>query len=164
MKLFLIFILSLFMSDQITGQGQITKIYLIRHAEKDTFIATDPPLSATGMTRSIKLALLLGDIPVEKIFATKSHRTQQTVEPLSRSKSLEIQIYDSNDSTSIQDLFDQVRFKTSVIAGHSNTIPQIVNALIGQERYVEMDENEYSKIWILIFNKVKLVDCSVLNY
>lgn len=152
------------MTGKITAQEQLTKIYLIRHAEKETNIADDPPLSEAGVARSQRFARLLKDEQIGKIFATKARRTQLTVEPLSRDKSIDVQIYDSNDSTSMQDLFDQVRFKTSVIAGHSNTIPKIINELIGQERFPDIEEDEYGKIWILIFNKVKLVDCSILNY
>ena len=51
-----------------------------------------------------------------------------------------------------------------MIAGHSNTVPPLVNALIGKNEFTTMDENEYGKIWIVVFKGNALIDYSVLNY
>jgi len=45
-------------------QQETTKIYLIRHAEKDTTIKQDPPLTAQGIERSELLAKILKDVKV----------------------------------------------------------------------------------------------------
>ena len=51
-----------------------------------------------------------------------------------------------------------------MISGHSNTIPFLVNAFLGEEMYEELDEKDYSKIWILILKGEKVIDCQLLQY
>ena len=146
------------------AQQETTKIYLLRHAEKDTTIKQDPSLTKEGVERSERLSNLLKEVPVDKLFSTNARRTKQTLLPLSISKGLAIDFYDSKDSMSMEKLYSLIKYKTTVIAGHSNTIPDLVNTLIGQEVYPEMDESEFGKIWVLTFYKMHLVDCSVFNY
>jgi len=164
MKYIFFLLISWTLHQQAFTQQETTKIYLIRHAEKDTAIKQDPPLTPQGIARSELLASILKDVPVDQLFSSKALRAKQTLMPLSISKGLSIEIYDTKDTASMEKLFNLIRFKTSVIAGHSNTIPEIVNSLIGKEIYPELDEAEFGKIWILTFYKMNLVDCSVLNY
>ena len=54
--------------------------------------------------------------------------------------------------------------RTSVIVGHSNSIPFLVNQLVAEEKFSALSEDIYSKLWILTFFNGVLIDCSLLNF
>ena len=61
------------------AQQETTKIYLLRHAEKDTTIKQDPSLTKEVVERSERLSNLLKEVPVDKLFSTNARRTKQTL-------------------------------------------------------------------------------------
>lgn len=157
----------LFFSSLISLPAQevgLTKIILIRHAEKADDGTPDPFLSNSGQLRAERFASFLTYESIDRLFATPYRRTQETLEPLSRVKNCPIELY--NPGKPIETAAKLVEFhgKTVVVAGHSNTIPALVNALVGEARFTDMAEEEYNKIWILLFDKDHLIDCSVYTY
>jgi broad specificity phosphatase PhoE len=48
--------------------------------------------------------------------------------------------------------------KTILVVGHSNTIPALVNLLIGSAKYANLADTEYDKIWILRFENGKYTE------
>ena len=40
----------------------------------------------------------------------------------------------------------------------------VLDAFDWKNEFTTMDENEYGKIWIVVFKGNALIDCSVLNY
>lgn len=48
--------------------------------------------------------------------------------------------------------------KNVLIVGHSNTTPQFVNALIKQQKYPEMDDTEFSHLYIITINGNLITD------
>ena len=142
----------------------ITKIILLRHAEKVLDGSSNPELTIKGEERAKKLAFLLEDIKIDKIFATPFIRTENTVAILASSKGLTIAKYDSKDQNFATSLLEKGKDQTIVVVGHSNSIPFLVNKLIGKNSYKELSENEYGKLWVLTFSDTKLIDCSVFNY
>lgn len=40
-----------------------------------------------------------------------------------------------------------------LIVGHSNTTPMLANALLGQEKYKAMDDNNNAGLYIITINK-----------
>jgi hypothetical protein len=72
-----------------------TRIFLVRHAEKDTTVKTCPeggskcvPLTAAGEARAAELARLLKAHPLQGIFATDYKRVHDTARPSDRTPSL----------------------------------------------------------------------------
>ncbi|MCW3087421.1 MAG: phosphoglycerate mutase, partial [Sediminibacterium sp.] len=43
----------------------------------------------------------------------------------------------------------QMTGKTIIVAGHSNTTPALVNLLIKENRYPNLDDSVYNKLWIV---------------
>lgn len=140
----------------------ITKIILVRHAEKADGNIQDPPLSDAGQIRAQKLNDFLSDTEIDALYATPFKRTTQTLKVIGKTQDIEIQNYDPFDNSFLKPLTSSG--KTIVIAGHSNTIPEMVNSLINSEKYQTISESDYGKIWILTFIDNKLTDCSVYNY
>jgi len=142
----------------------VTKMILIRHAEKSNDDSRDPSLSESGKQRAKLLAQLFADVTIDAFYATPYKRTIGTISPLANIRGKEVQMYSPTDRNQVLEIFDSGKGTTMIIAGHSNTIPPMVNLLIGKDKFPELDESEYGKIWVLIFKGDHLIDCSVLNY
>ena len=161
-------------SKQNTGQNQqevknnveheVSTIILIRHAEKEDASTKDPSLSEKGKKRAEALVQLFKDISIDAFYATPYKRTTETITPIAKAKGKEVLRYNPSDKNSIAEMMQSGKGKKIMIAGHSNTLPPTVNALIGKNEFTTMDENEYGKIWIVVFKGNEVIDCSVLNY
>lgn len=143
--------------------SKTTKFILVRHAEKKDD-SKDPELSEKGNLRAEKLNELFADVKIDKLYATPYKRTEKTIAFVANNTSLEIEKYSPNDLSFSTNLLENNLGKTVLIAGHSNTIPNLVNSLIGENKYKQLEENEFGKIWILTFSDKNLVDCILLNY
>jgi len=165
MKYAFILLLSLIFSPDTSAQeAPVSKIILVRHAEKATDDPRDPSLSEKGLLRASLLAALLKDVPVDAFYATPYKRTNQTIAVLAEANGQKVQTYKPMDNGNLAEMVRAGKGKTIVIAGHSNTVPPMVNTLIGKEAYPLMDDDDYGKIWILVFKGNELVDQTVLNY
>ena len=145
-------------------ENGVTKIILFRHAEKGNDGTNDPDLTFKGEERAKKIAFILEDFNVDKIYSTPFVRTQKTVAVLASKKELETTNYDAKDQSFAASLLKNEKGKTIVVVGHSNTIPMLVNKLIGKEIYNELSETEYGKFWVLTFSNGNFIDCSLFNY
>lgn len=147
-----------------TSNPLITKIIVVRHAEKADDGTKNPPLSPEGMQRAERLSTMLSDLQVSQLYATPYLRTNQTLTPLSQRFQISIESYDPSDVKFGETILQKSKGKTIVIAGHSNSSPMLVNRIIKQEKYQKLDESVFTKIWILTFRDDELIDCSLLNY
>ena len=145
-------------------ENQVSTIILIRHAEKADTNTKDPSLSDTGNQRAEGLAKLFKDIPIDAFYATPYKRTIETITPIARANGKEILTYNPSDKNSTAAMINSGKGKRIIIAGHSNTIPQMVNTLIGKNEFTTMEESDYGKIWFLVFKGNELIDYSILNY
>jgi broad specificity phosphatase PhoE len=133
-----------------TFRRPVTTVILIRHAEK--IIDPNNPdvdLSDAGYARAKEIAREFGDTGINAIYATQYRRTQETVKPLSDKTGVPISIVNSKNTT---DLLAQIRAEhsgqTIFIAGHNNTVPEIVAAL-GGPQYPTIPETEYDNLFIV---------------
>jgi phosphohistidine phosphatase SixA len=123
----------------------------IGHAEKDLEIAEDPPLTPVGEERAELLGRLLADAGIATIFSSDTRRTLSTAAPLANQLGLEPIIYNpKQDPSDLLPIFLNARERGNIlIVGHSNTIPATVNALLGEERYSNLDESTYDKVFVV---------------
>lgn len=150
-------------SNTATEDATITKIILIRHAEKADDGTKNPPLSSEGVLRAQKLNALFADIKIDSLYATQYKRTEQTLEVVSKNRNIKISNYNPSDKLFAENLLKN-KGKTMLVAGHSNTIPALVNTLIKSNKYQQLDETEFGKIWVLTFKNGEFIDCNLLNY
>ena len=142
---------------------KITKLILVRHAEKKD-ASTDTELSEKGKLRAQRLSYMFADVKIDILYSTPYNRTKQTLAFVATEKGLKIETYNPNDIAFSTTLLENNLGKTALIVGHSNTIPNLVNFLIGENKYTQLEENEFGKIWVLTFIDKNLVDCVLLNY
>ncbi|WP_456420765.1 SixA phosphatase family protein [Lutibacter sp.] len=147
-------------------KSNITTYYLIRHAEKNRTENTNknPNLTEKGIKRAKNWSVVFKNIPFDIIYSTNYNRTKQTAEPTAKSKNLEIQYYNPKE------LYDEkFKFKTTgktvLVVGHSNTTPQFVNKIIGEEKYADIDDLNNSNLYIItIINDVKTAILLKIEY
>ena len=135
------------------------KYYIVRHAEKEAPSAgtvmntpNDPPLSAAGRVRAIELRETLKNKGIRYIYSTNTTRTISTAEPLNELRGdTQIEIYNTKDSL---DYFisglRQIKKGNVLIVGHSNTVDDIVNKLVGEVKVPkDLPDAEYDNLYIV---------------
>ncbi len=133
-----------------TFRRPVTTVILIRHAEKviDPNNA-DPDLSPAGQARAQELVRMFGDAGINAIYATQYKRTQQTVKPLADKLGLPVNQVNSKNTA---DLVARIRAQNSggtvFIAGHNNSVPEIIAAL-GGPTFPTIPETEFDNLYIV---------------
>lgn len=150
----------------VTSSEEITTTYfLIRHAEKDRSDTTNknPELTLEGLERAQKWAAYFDNIALDQVFSTDYKRTQQTAMFVAKNKNLDIAIYDPTDLYNGE--FKALTTGENVlIVGHSNTTPEFVNAIIGEDKYPEIDDNENAMLFtVTVEGDTKSVDINFVN-
>src|SRR5438067_8656657 len=133
-----------------TFRRPVTTLNLVRHAEKIIDPNnTDVDLNADGQARAQEIARMFGDAGINAIYATQYKRTQETVKPLSDKTGVPVTIVNSKGT---MDLLAQIRAQhsgqTIFIAGHNNTVPEIIAAL-GGPQYPIIPETEYDNLFMV---------------
>lgn len=136
------------------AQAQTTFI-LVRHAEKADDGTKNPPLNEVGAERALNIAMMLDKQEIAALYSTPYKRTQETLQPLAEKKDLEVQEYDPYAKGEwLATLAEKHGNGTVVISGHSNTIPLLANALLGDESFAQFDEKDYSNFIIIVCGEV----------
>lgn len=147
----LFFILFLTCSTIASAQEKtITTFILVRHAEKDLTQSTnDPDLSADGKSRATRLSELFKKTEIAAVYSTPYKRTQQTVEPLALQHSLNVVSYQAMVKEDVDLMLQKHAGKTIFVSGHSNTIPNLINYLVGEDKYKNFRDEDYGNIVIV---------------
>jgi len=146
MKRFLLFFAVLLSLATVT-LAQTTEVWIVRHAEKDTSNPNekDPNLSEEGKIRAGDLAIYLKKVKFDAAFSTPYKRTHQTLDSLIIPK-----VINYNDIKSLVDSV-QMNFagKTVIIAAHSNTLLEIIEAFGGKRPMEMLTDDDYDYIFRL---------------
>ncbi len=102
-------------------------VLLLRHAEKEG--GEDPGLSVEGKARAATLAHVLSAWPVDAIFVTPYRRTRETARKLSEATGVVPLVVDAADIEGLADRIRRDTVRTTVVVGHSNTVPALIEAL-----------------------------------
>src|SRR5436190_19803142 len=139
----------------VTFRRPVLSVILVRHAEK----VIDPnnpdvDLSPAGQARAQEIVRVFNGAGINAIYATQYKRTQQTVKPLADKLGLPVTIVNSNNTP---DLIAQIRAQhsgqTVFIAGHNNTVPQIIAALGGPQD-PPIPETEFDNVYVVTVYRV----------
>lgn len=126
----------------------LTTVVLVRHAEK-VDSSDDPDLSQAGRGRAERLAQILKKQELGALFVTEFKRTQQTLRPLSEASKVELtRIAASRTRELVQRILQNHQGQVVVVAGHSNTVPEIIEAL-GGATVEPISESEYDNLFIV---------------
>ncbi|WP_226642366.1 SixA phosphatase family protein [Microbulbifer variabilis] len=126
-------------------------IYLVRHGEKQQGpdAGRDPQLAEAGKARAEQLARILEGVEIDAVFSTDFIRTKETARPLAEQRGLPIQSYDYRKlkefATELEQAGDRI-----LVVGHSNTTPEIVALLGGEQGTPIRESDEYDRLYIVI--------------
>lgn len=123
-------------------------VYLVRHAEKADDGTADPPLAIAGRIRVQTLKTLLADASLTHVHTTDWKRTRDTARPFAEEHEVELAMYDPRE---LETLATGIMATPGrhLVAGHSNTTPQLVAAL-GGDPGGEIDDLEYDRLYVLV--------------
>jgi phosphohistidine phosphatase SixA len=126
----------------------VVTVLAVRHADVDLPPdGPDPDLNAAGRRRAEALARLAGSAGVTAIRTSRFRRTQQTVEPLAELLGVTPRV-----APAAAELAQRVRAAelgdVVVVAGHSNTVPELLGAL-GVETVPVIGETEFDNLFVV---------------
>lgn len=169
---FLSFLLSAFTSvhtDENNFAPQVktrpTVIYLVRHAEKVTSNPneTDPVLTPAGYARAQALQHYFKNIPVDVFFSSPYKRTRLTLEPLAAGR--DIRPYEAHGATALRELIQkQYAGKTVVVAAHSNTMLDIIQAFGAKKPVSAIADSKYDYIFKITLRPGKKAKVETATY
>ena len=140
------------------GAQQPTLVFVVRHAEKAKDDPRDPSLSEAGRQRAEDLAQLLSAAEVTHLFSSQFRRTRQTLAPLARQQELEVHVISAHDPDKQKEaLLGLPPGSVAVLAGHSNTVPGMIqslggtlNGLLRAENGDMLHDDEYNRLFLVI--------------
>lgn len=122
------------------------RIFIVRHAEK--LAGPDPQLSPEGAARAMRLAALLKDEGIRRIFTTDTRRTRATAGPLARALGVEPEIYAAETQGDLAAALMRER-GSALVVGHSNTIADFA-AAFGVDPGTPVDEAvEFDRLYVI---------------
>lgn len=112
--------------------AEFTTVILVRHAEKANKSADTPLHEPKGFRRARALANSVADFGLSAVFASEYLRTQQTVAATASHLGLDDLVVQITDPQQVaNEILTHYRGRTVLVAGHSNTVPAIIEALGG---------------------------------
>jgi broad specificity phosphatase PhoE len=148
--IFLLFIIAFSIGSKvlIAQSDQATTLLFIRHAEKTRDGNADPGLTEQGKLRAIHWAEVFKDAGLDAVFSTDTKRTKSTAKPTANEYNFDVVVYNTRTIDIVQFAIDN-QGKTILVVGHSNTIPNLVNALLGKEKYSQIEDNNNSNLYVV---------------
>jgi hypothetical protein len=87
------------------------------------------------------------------------------VTPLANEKSLDVQVYENLKSVELDALITKHKGGTILVGGHSNTVPQIANLLLGKEEFKNFADTDYGNLLIIsVIERGKTAKVTWLSY
>lgn len=143
------------LSSAIGAQGTpapSTTVIVVRHGERAAEPAADPILTPAGSARADALAELVKDAGVKAVVSTQFQRTRLTVAPTAAKLGLTAQVMDARAPGHARMVADSVlakhRGQVVLVAGHSNTVPDIV-AAFGAPKPADICDAGYDNLFIV---------------
>ena len=133
-----------------TDPDPVSIYYLIRHAEKDRSDPEnkDPSLTPEGERRAAFWADYFKQYSLDAVYSSDYARTRQTAMPTAAVQGLQLNLYQPRKLYS-PEFLTQTKGQQVLIVGHSNTIPALVNQLIQEERFSDIDDTDNASLFIV---------------
>lgn len=140
------FTVFLFVFVSIVAVAQTTTVWIVRHAEKDTGMATraNPDLNPLGKQRALDLTHFLKQENIVWVYLTDTKRTKQTAVHFSAP----ITFYNPQNLQELPSLINATaKGKTILVVGHSNTVLETIESLGGQRPVKALSDEDYDYIF-----------------
>lgn len=146
-----------------------TIVIVIRHAEKQSVSAPDPPLSEVGEARAALLARMFGEpkgaARIDAIYISSALRNRMTAAPLAARLGIVPIVAPTDDPKGLAHrVLRENSGKRVMIIGHTNTVPDIVAALSGRSDIPQIDEREFGTLYIVTVPRIGHANVLRLSY
>ena len=148
----------------LVAQDREVTIILVRHAEKADTTSADPELSDAGKERAQRLVKKIGKYRPGAFYSTDFKRTRDTVAPLAAKRKKDVKIYDARKPKELIEEIMKGKIKRYLVAGHSNTVPGLANLIAKKEMFKNLDDSEYTIIWLIRMKNGKVTKFELLDY
>ncbi len=137
-------------TEDFNTESVISTFYFIRHAEKyrSDLEDVDPELNQKGLGRAMHWAEILGDVPLDAVYTTDFERTAMTAAPTSVKNDITVQYYEP-ETINIEQFKADNLGKNVLVVGHSNTTPEFVNKIVGEDAFMDMDDTDNGSLFIV---------------
>lgn len=138
----------------VAQSGATTTVVIVRHAEKGTEPANDPPLTSAGEARARALVDVLADAHVDAVISTPFARTRSTGAPVAAKLGLTPEIIPVTGGTPAHaaavaaTIREKHAGQTVLVVEHSNTIAAVVQAL-GGPAMRDLCDQQYASLFVL---------------
>jgi broad specificity phosphatase PhoE len=139
----------------------VATVILVRHAERDTVIGPDHPLTAAGLLRAQELRHVLAHSAIDAIYVTKWSRSRQTAMPIAAALGESLTVVDDVAET-VRRLRTRHWGGTALVVGHSNTIPDLIAGLTG--RPFPEPVVPYDGLWVVTLRRDAPATLVTLRY
>lgn len=140
-------------------ENAATRVYIVRHAEKES--GKDPVLTPGGFKRAGDLARALKNASIQKIYVSRTRRSQLTADSLRIQAGIDTVHYtaDTLCDELIKTIMEHRDFgKTILVVAHSNTIPHILRKLgVSDFPPGDLPDNAFDNIFLVTYKKEKAV-------
>lgn len=149
--------------DSPESKGNVTTLFLVRHTEKVEDTEDDnPELTERGKERAQEIAVLLEKAEIDALYSTPYVRSIGSLKPLSEKSAVNINKYD--EDLDLRDFINGILEKHTgervVIVGHSTTIPGMLNVLMAENIYEELEHGRHDDLFQVIItgnDKVEII-------
>lgn len=130
-----------------------TTYFIVRHAEKEggntMAMTSDPPLSAEGEKQAMDLKNYLQQKNIKTIYSTNYARTIATAEPTRQLYGVDLKKYDPRRNDQLVEELKKISDGNVLIVGHSNTVDDVVNGLLGRSEMTDLPDTEYGSLFFV---------------
>lgn len=131
-------------------RGPDTVVMVLRHAEKVDETANSG-LTDAGTERAETFAHVARKAGVQAIFHTQFPRTRLTVGPLANALGITTEEYQKDDVAGVVSrVRSDHRGQTVVVAGHSDTVPALVDGFLGRAANVSIGAGDFDNLFVVV--------------
>ncbi len=156
---------TLFVHDTLLIENMVadtaTYFFVVRHAEKGS--GSNPSLTVEGQARANELSRILANINLNAVFSTDYKRTKETAEPTASAQNVTVETYFTNKKL-IRTVLENELYQKVLVVGHSNTTPDLVNQLIGQDIYANLGEDEFDNLFMVAYYNENRSEVFLMKY
>jgi 2,3-bisphosphoglycerate-dependent phosphoglycerate mutase len=139
-------------------------LYCARHCEKVRDGSKDPDLTPEGQARAERLGRILSGAKIQRVCTTPYKRTMQTGEAVQRQTgNPPFETYPPDtQAVWLESVLAGGGGKQYFAAGHSNTIPQLLNLLVGKNQFADIPDDEFGMLYIAVtsgLGKSEVIEC-----
>jgi broad specificity phosphatase PhoE len=91
----------------------------------------------------------LSDVQLTGVYSTPYKRTNETVDAIARENNLAVTEYDPGNKEFLAVEVNKNKGGSLLVSGHSNTVPAMVNQLVGSDRFENLEDWQYDFLYIV---------------